>query len=115
MKVTTMMLDILLNEDDNFVIVGQLCILDLAGVTLQHFLQYTPTFIKKMIIITQDAAPGRLKGIHWINCPKGFDQVFNLFTSFMNEKNRSRVSKILLKDYINFQVYNILILFNLSF
>lgn len=92
MKVTTMMLDIMLNEDDNFIIAGQLCILDLAGVTLQHFLQYTPSFIKKMITITQDAAPGRLKGIHWINCPRGFEQVFNIFTSFMSEKNRSRVS-----------------------
>jgi hypothetical protein len=92
MKVTTMMLDILLNEDDNFIIAGQLGILDLTGVTLQHFMQYNPVFIKKMMVITQDAAPGRLKGLHWINCPRGFEQVFNLFTSVMSEKNRSRVS-----------------------
>lgn len=91
MKVTTMMLDILLNEDDNFVVSGQLCVLDLAGVTLQHFLQYSPSFIKKMVVITQDAAPGRLKGIHWINCPRGFEQVFSLFTSFMSDKNKSRL------------------------
>jgi CRAL/TRIO domain len=91
MRVTSMMLDILLNEDDNFIIAGQVGVLDLNGVTLQHFLQYNPVFIKKMMVITQDAAPGRMKGLHWINCPRGFDQVFNLFTSFMNEKNRSRV------------------------
>lgn len=87
-----MMLDYMLNEDDNFVIAGQIGILDLTGVTLQHFLQFNPTFIKKMTVLTQDAAPGRQKGLHWINTPRGFEQVFNIFTGFMNEKNRSRVS-----------------------
>jgi hypothetical protein len=91
MKVTTMMLDVLLNEDDNFIIAGSIGVLDLSGVTLQHFLQYSPVFIKKMVTITQDASPGRLKALHWINCPNGFEYVFNLFTSFMNEKNRSKV------------------------
>lgn len=93
MRVTTMMLDYMLNEDDNFVIAGQIGILDLAGVTIQHFLQFNPTFIKKMTVLTQDAAPGRQKGLHWINTPRGFEKVFNLFTSFMNEKNKSRVSE----------------------
>lgn len=92
MRVTTMMLDYMLNEDDNFVIAGQIGILDLTGVTIQHFLQFNPTFIKKMTVLTQDAAPGRQKGLHWINTPRGFEQCFNLFTNFMNEKNRSRVS-----------------------
>jgi CRAL/TRIO domain len=91
MRVTTMMLDFMLNEDDNFVIAGQIGILDLSGVTVQHFLQFNPTFIKKMTVLTQDAAPGRQKGLHWINTPRGFEQVFNVFTGFMNEKNRSRV------------------------
>lgn len=91
LRVTTMMLDYLLNEDDNFVIAGQIGIIDLGGVTLQHFLQFNPTTIKKMTVLTQDAAPGRQKGLHWINTPRGFEQVFNIFTGFMNEKNRSRV------------------------
>lgn len=92
MRVTTMMLDWMLNEDDNFIIAGQITILDLTGVTLQHFLQYNPAFVKKMTLLTQDAAPGRQKGLHWINTPRGFEQVFSIFTAFMNEKNRSRVS-----------------------
>lgn len=92
MKITTMILDINLNEDDNFVVAGQVCILDLTGVSLKHFSQYNPVFIKKIMTITQDACPGRLKGLHWINCPRGFETVFNLFTVFMNEKNRSRVN-----------------------
>lgn len=88
-----MILDIMLNEDDNFVVAGQVCILDLSNVTIKHFTQYNPMLVKKMMTITQDACPGRLKGLHWINCPKGFETVFNLFTVFMNEKNRSRVSQ----------------------
>ena len=86
-----MMLDYMLNEDDNFVIAGQIGILDLTGVTVSHFLQFNPTFIKKMTVLTQDAAPGRQKGLHWINTPRGFEQVFSIFTGFMNEKNRARV------------------------
>lgn len=93
MKITTMILDICLNEDDNFVVAGQVCILDLSGVTIKHFTQYNPMLVKKMMTITQDACPGRLKGLHWINCPRGFETVFNLFTVFMNEKNRSRVRR----------------------
>lgn len=87
-----MMLDYMLNEDDNFVIAGQIGIIDLTGVTLQHLLQFNPTTVKKMTVLTQDAAPGRQKGLHWINTPRGFEKVFNIFTGFMSEKNRSRVS-----------------------
>lgn len=96
MKITTMILDIELNEDDNFVVAGQVCILDLTGVSIKHFTQYNPMLIKKMMTITQDACPGRLKGLHWINSPRGFETVFNLFTVFMNEKNRSRVKHFIL-------------------
>lgn len=95
-----MMLDYMLNEDDNFLIAGQVGILDLSGVTVQHFLQFNPTFIKKMTVLTQDAAPGRQKGLHWINTPRGFEQVFNLFTGFMNEKNRSRVRQFNFSSYL---------------
>jgi len=93
LRVVTMMLDIVMNEDDNFVVAGQIGILDLKDVTMAHFLQMNATTIKKLTVLTQDAAPGRMKGLHWINAPKGFEQVFNLFTAFMTAKNRSRVSK----------------------
>lgn len=99
-----MMLDYMLNEDDNFVIAGQIGILDLSGVTMAHFLQFNPTFIKKMTVLTQDAAPGRQKGLHWINTPRGFEQVFNIFTGFMNEKNRSRVSETFLSIEGSYQL-----------
>lgn len=91
MKVSTMINDIMMIEDDNMVIAGQIGVVDLHGVTLQHFIQMQPAFIKRMTMLMQDANPIRQKGIHYINAPKAFEQLFNLFKSFMNEKMKSRV------------------------
>ena len=92
MKVSTMMNDILMIEDDNMIVAGQIGIIDLADVTLAHLIQMQPAFVKKMTMFMQDGSPFRQKGIHYINTPKGFEQLFNLFKSFMNEKMKSRVS-----------------------
>ncbi|XP_058460978.1 alpha-tocopherol transfer protein-like [Malaya genurostris] len=90
-RVSTMANDLMMIEDDNFVIAGQIGILDLANVTMAHFLQFTPSFVKKMTIMSQEASPLRQKGFHYINTPHGFEIVFNMFKSFMSEKNKSRL------------------------
>ncbi|XP_058066736.1 retinol-binding protein pinta-like [Anopheles bellator] len=90
-KVSTMLNDIMMLEDDNMVIGGQVGILDMANVTPAHFLQFTPTFVKKMTMMSQEASPLRQKGFHYINTPSSFELVFNMFKSFMSEKNRSRL------------------------
>lgn len=89
-----MIMDILTIEDDNLAIAGQLGILDLSKVTMTHFLQMTPGFIKKMTMLGQESSPFRQKGFHYIHTPSGFETVYGLFKSFMTEKNKSRVSKI---------------------
>lgn len=48
MKVNVMIMDILLEEDDTYVIKGVVGILDLADVTLGHAMQMTPSVVKKM-------------------------------------------------------------------
>lgn len=93
MKATTTIFDILTMEDDNLTVAGQVGVVDLAGVTIHHFTQIQPALMKKMTMMTQDASPIRQKGVHYINAPKSFEQIFNIFKSFMNEKMRSRVSK----------------------
>ncbi|EAA43295.4 AGAP012165-PA, partial [Anopheles gambiae str. PEST] len=90
-RYNTMMSDIMMKEDDNLVVAGQVGILDLANVTSAHFLQFTPTFVKKMTMMSQEGSPLRQKGFHYINTPTGFETVFNMFKSFMSEKNRSRL------------------------
>nr|XP_019550290.2 uncharacterized protein LOC109420412 [Aedes albopictus] len=90
-RVSTMANDIMMIEDDNFVIGGQIGILDLANVSMAHFLQFSPTFVKKMTMMSQEASPFRQKGFHYVNTPNGFEMVFNMFRSFMSEKNKSRL------------------------
>ncbi|GAB0090863.1 hypothetical protein DMENIID0001_056310 [Sergentomyia squamirostris] len=86
-----MIIDILLLEDDHLTISGGIGIFDFANVPMTHFLQFTPTFVKKVMVIYQDAMPVRLKGFHCINTTPGFEIMFNLFKGFLNEKNRNKV------------------------
>lgn len=86
-----MIQDILMREDDNYMIAGQIGILDCAGVTMAHFKQFHPTFIKKITLMSQEASPTRQKGFHFINTPFGFDSVFNVFKSFINDKNKTKL------------------------
>lgn len=92
MKVSTMINDILLRDDDNLTVAGQIGILDLAGVTGKHFFQYNPSFIKKMTMMSEEGSPIRHRGFHYINTPCGFEQVFNVFKSVMNDERKERVS-----------------------
>lgn len=89
-KVSTMMYEILMREDDNLMVAGQISILDLADVTMTNFLQMTPAVIKRMTVIGQDSSPIRDKASHFIHTPPGFYQIFNIFKTFMTEKNKQR-------------------------
>ncbi|CRK86617.1 CLUMA_CG000454, isoform A [Clunio marinus] len=90
-KISNMIQDILMREDDNYMIAGQIGILDCSGVTMAHFMQFNPTFIKKITLMSQEASPTRQKGFHFINTPYGFDSVFNVFKSFINDKNKTKL------------------------
>ncbi|XP_045490790.1 alpha-tocopherol transfer protein-like [Colias croceus] len=82
---------IILVDDDAGLINGRRTIVDLEGVTMAHFVQMSPSNMKKMIVLGQDATPMRMKGAHYINLPNGFDVVFNAMRSLLNEKNRNRL------------------------
>ncbi|GAB0090856.1 hypothetical protein DMENIID0001_056240 [Sergentomyia squamirostris] len=90
MRYTILICDILI-LDDQWTVGGGIGVLDLVNVTVAHLIQYTPLSMKKLSVICQDAVPLRLKGIHCINAPPGFDTVFNLFKMVLNEKNRNRL------------------------
>lgn len=89
-KISNMLQDIQMREDDNYMIAGQIGILDCSGGTMAHFKQFNPMFMKKLTLMMQEASPTRQKGFHFINTPFGFDAVFNLFKSFINEKNKTK-------------------------
>lgn len=92
MRVQSFINAILLHEDDNMMVAGQMGFIDLKGASLGHFTQFTPSLMKKFAIMTQDASPMRMKGFNYINVPSFFESVFGFFKSFLNEKMRKRVS-----------------------
>lgn len=93
MRILNMVGDLALHLDDNFVVAGQVTLCDMSGSTFAHLGQMSPRFAKTAMVVSQDATPIRMKGIHYVNTPSGFSTVFNVFKNFLNEKNRQRVSK----------------------
>lgn len=79
-------------EDDNMVVAGQVGFIDMQNASMSHLLQMTPSLMKKLALMSQEAVPIRMKGYHHVNSPKGFETLFNMFKAFMNEKNKNRVS-----------------------
>ncbi|XP_063223464.1 alpha-tocopherol transfer protein-like isoform X2 [Bacillus rossius redtenbacheri] len=90
-KLTYMMMEILLLEDDYLSIKGMVTLLDLSNVTLGHMTLMTPAMVKKMSTVFQDGYPIRLKGMNFFNTPPQFEVVFNLFKTFMKDKLRKRL------------------------
>ncbi|CAH2104807.1 unnamed protein product [Euphydryas editha] len=82
---------ILLLDDDISIVSGIQWIIDLKDVKIGHLLQMTPSIINKMVYSTQETAPIRMKGIHFVNIPGAFGKVLNTMKTFLNEKNKSRL------------------------
>ncbi|XP_037042023.1 alpha-tocopherol transfer protein-like [Bradysia coprophila] len=91
MKVSYMINDISMMDDDNAIVCGQTILIDLKGLTLGHVGQCTPSIIKKMTTSIQEAYPVRQKGIHFVNPSSIFDAVFKIFYNFMSSKVRKRI------------------------
>ena len=62
-KVSTMINDIQLRCDDNWVVAGQVGILDLTGITREHLMQLNPDLVNKMIMLSQDTYPIRQQAV----------------------------------------------------
>lgn len=90
-QMAMMMNEILLLEDDNFVVSGLVNIIDMRGIRAMHLAQFTPKMIEKTLYITQEALPIRQRGFHFLNLPLGFNTAFTLFKSLFNAKNAARL------------------------
>ncbi|KAM3959039.1 alpha-tocopherol transfer protein-like [Aphomia sociella] len=91
LALTLVMQQILYLEDDVLVVSGIINILDLQGACMNHFIQMTPTTLKKMMVTGQDASPARLKSAHYLSTPPGFETVFSIGKKIMSEKYKSRL------------------------
>jgi CRAL/TRIO domain len=91
MKVATMIFDLMMEEDDQMIISGQIQISDMKNATVAHMLQWSPQMMKKMSVFTQEGSPFRIKAAHHINSPAFLEKFVNFFKQFLNEKMKSRV------------------------
>ncbi|CAH0700727.1 unnamed protein product [Spodoptera exigua] len=85
------LVQIMVLEDDIACVLGIKIVTDYVGVTMSHFVQGTPSMLKKMVAVSQDSMPLRLKGSHHINLPSGVEKVITVIQGFLNEKARQRL------------------------
>lgn len=92
-QMAMMMNEILMLEDDNFVIAGLLNIVDMVGVKASQFSQFTPRIVEKIMFVTQEALPVRQRGFHFLNLPVGGYTALNMIKSIFNAKNKARAEE----------------------
>ncbi|KAM3959080.1 LOW QUALITY PROTEIN: retinol-binding protein pinta-like [Aphomia sociella] len=90
-KVSLMITEILMLEDDNFTVCGEQVIVDMKDVGIGILSQWTPT-LAKIISCFEKALPVRVKGNHIINTPTGFETAYAILRRFLGEiKKRIQV------------------------
>ncbi|CAK1549780.1 unnamed protein product [Leptosia nina] len=91
MKVAFMIVEILIRDDDNFIISGEEVIVDLKNMGIAALSLWTPAMAKKVVTSFEKALPVRLKNIHILNPPPGLETVLNFVKAFMSEKLQRRI------------------------
>ncbi|KAK9730672.1 CRAL/TRIO domain [Popillia japonica] len=90
-KLNLMIADIIVKEDDQFVICGLMLFQDLTGMSLSHMTHMNPTITKKSMTYFQEAHPSRPKDLHFFNIPSFFDTILGIVKPFMKEKLQQRI------------------------
>ncbi|KRT78509.1 CRAL-TRIO domain containing protein [Oryctes borbonicus] len=86
-----MISDIIVNEDDHFVICGMVVFQDMTGLTMSHMAQMNPVITKKHVAYFQEAHPSRSKQIHFFNIPSFFDTLLGIIKPLIKEKFQQRI------------------------
>ncbi|XP_063529629.1 uncharacterized protein LOC134740905 [Cydia strobilella] len=84
------LVQILVVESDAATVMGTKIVVDYQGVAMAHLAQANPTLLKKIIAVSQESMPLRLKGSHHVNLPAGIDAIFQLIKGLINAKARDR-------------------------
>lgn len=91
-KLNSIMTDVMILDNDNFIISGAIGIMDFTNVTKEHFNELDAICLKKIAKLNQEAQPATYLGFHYIHISSQFEEIFNMFKGFMSEENRRRVS-----------------------
>ncbi|XP_001602751.1 alpha-tocopherol transfer protein-like [Nasonia vitripennis] len=65
---------------------GHILICDIQGVTMSHVLRIPPIGVKKFLYYLQEAAPIRLKALHYLNTSSVMDFILGLMKPFMKKE-----------------------------
>ncbi|KAH9645182.1 hypothetical protein HF086_005727 [Spodoptera exigua] len=90
-KTALMVTEILMLEDDNFSVAGEVLIIDMKDVGISVLSQWTPALAKKVISSFEKGLPIRVKGAHILNTPGGFETAFKIFKAFLTDKLKKRI------------------------
>lgn len=94
-KYATMVIDVMILEDDGFTIAGVQAILNMENSGMGHYLRYSyhPNLLRKLFYSMMRAYPVRPKGVHFTNVPATFGFLYRLVRPLIPEKIKKRVSK----------------------
>ncbi|BFG05195.1 alpha-tocopherol transfer protein [Drosophila madeirensis] len=96
-------------EDDHANVSGHIEIIDMGKLSLSFVAQLDFNLIKRMGVFAEKAQPTRIKGIHFINCPKEAVALLNLAKGLMPSKlqqrffvykNLEQLSKVIPLEYL---------------
>jgi len=90
-KINSILTDVMISEDDNFIISGAIGIMDFTNVTKEHFNELDAICLKKIAKLNQEAQPATYLAFHYIHISSQFEEIFNMFKGFMSEENRRRL------------------------
>ncbi|KAJ3655637.1 hypothetical protein Zmor_014758 [Zophobas morio] len=90
-KVSTMMQDILLLEDDNLAVSGFMMVQDMSDMSLGFVKSLSISLTKKAMTCFQHGYPNRIKGGHSFNITGVFEVLFNMIKPFLTEKLKRRM------------------------
>lgn len=65
---------------------GHVLIVDIIGVQMVHALRLSPMGIKKYLFYLQEAAPLRIKGLHFLNTTSVMDFILSLMKPFLKKE-----------------------------
>ncbi|KAG5683982.1 hypothetical protein PVAND_013237 [Polypedilum vanderplanki] len=90
MKVSLMVLDWLIYNDELTSVYGTRAIFDMKNVQLGHALQMTPTIIMRAVQ-SMESYPTRIQQLYFVNAHKSINVILDIFKKFMSQKLKNRI------------------------
>ncbi|KAF5293985.1 hypothetical protein FQR65_LT10956 [Abscondita terminalis] len=92
LKMATVMIDAIFQENKDASVVGQALLFDLKNVSTKFIVQATPTLVKQFVTCLIHGYPARTKAVHFINVPKVLMPLYRILKSFLSNKLQERVT-----------------------